>query len=68
VLRRTPDGVVQYYQVGLGHYGGAGAGAEDPLLNTYDVVYVPQGVLGSISDFLANYLKNVPFYVTYSIQ
>lgn len=66
VLRRTPDGVVHYYQVALGHY--AGAGAEDPVLNTYDVVYVPQGVLGSISDFLANYLKNVPFYVNYTIQ
>ena len=66
VLRRTPDGVVHYYQVALGHY--AGAGAEDPLLNTYDVVYVPAGVLGSISDFLTNYLTNVPFYVNYPIQ
>jgi polysaccharide export outer membrane protein len=66
VLRRTPDGVVHYYQVALGNY--AGASAEDPLLNTYDVVYVPQGVLGSISDFLANYVKNVPFYVNYTIQ
>jgi hypothetical protein len=25
-------------------------------------------VLGSINDFLANYLKNVPFYVNYTIQ
>lgn len=68
VLRRTPDGVVHYFQVALGNYAGAGAGGEDPLLSTYDVVYVPQGVLGSVSDFLANYLKNVPFYVNYSIQ
>ena len=67
VLRRTQDGVVHYYQVALGNYAGAGSG-EDPMLNTYDVVYVPQGVLGSISDFLANYLKNVPFYVNYTIQ
>ena len=66
VLRRTQDGVVHYFQVALGNY--AGAGSEDPLLNTYDVVYVPQGVLGSINDFLANYLKNVPFYVNYAIQ
>lgn len=66
VLRRTPDGVVHYFQVALGNY--AGATGEDPLLSNYDVVYVPQGVLGSISDFLANYLKNVPFYVNYSIQ
>jgi polysaccharide export outer membrane protein len=68
VVRRTPDGVIHYYQVALGHYAGAGASAEDPLLNTYDVVYVPQNVFGSISDFLANYLKNVPFYINYTIQ
>jgi protein involved in polysaccharide export with SLBB domain len=67
VLRRTPDGVVHYYQVALGNYAGAGSG-EDPMLSTYDVVYVPAGVLGSISDFLANYLRNVPFYVNYTIQ
>jgi protein involved in polysaccharide export with SLBB domain len=67
VLRRTPDGIVHYYQVALGNYAGAGTG-EDPMLSSYDVVYVPAGVLGSISDFLANYLKNVPFYVNYTIQ
>jgi len=68
VLRRTPDGLVHYYQVALGSYAGAGSSAEDPLLNTYDVVYVPQNILGSIGDFLANYVKNVPFYVNYPIQ
>jgi polysaccharide export outer membrane protein len=67
VLRRTPDGVVHYYQVALGNFAGASTG-EDPMLSSYDVVYVPAGVLGSISDFLANYLKNVPFYVNYTIQ
>jgi polysaccharide export outer membrane protein len=68
VLRRTPDGIVHYYQIALGNYAGAGVSTEDPLLSSYDVVYVPQGVLGSISDFLANYVKNVPFYVNYTIQ
>jgi protein involved in polysaccharide export with SLBB domain len=68
VLRRTGDGIVHYYEVALGGYAGAGVAAEDPLLSTYDVVYVPQGVMGSINDFLANYLKNVPFYVNYPIQ
>jgi protein involved in polysaccharide export with SLBB domain len=67
VLRRTPDGVVHYYQVALGNYAGAGTG-EDPILSSYDVVYVPQGVIGAVGDFLANYLKNVPFYVNYTIQ
>ena len=66
VLRRTPDGVVHYYQVALGDF--AGAGGEDPMLSSYDVVYVPKGVLGSLNDFLVNYVKNIPFYVNYTIQ
>lgn len=66
VLRRTPDGVVHYYQVALGNY--AGAGGEDPMLASYDVVYVPQNLFGSLNDFLVNYVKNVPFYVNYTIQ
>jgi polysaccharide biosynthesis/export protein len=65
VLRRTPDGLVHYYRVALGNYGGAGG--EDPLLSSYDVVYVPQNLFGSIQDFLANYVKNIPFYVSYTI-
>jgi hypothetical protein len=66
VLRRTPDGVIHYYQIALGNY--AGAAGEDPLLATYDVVYVPKNLMGAIGDFLANYVKNVPFYVSYTIQ
>jgi len=65
VLRRTPDGIVHYYQVAQGHYGGANG--EDPLLSSYDVVYVPKNLFGSINDFLANYVKNIPFYVSYTI-
>ena len=68
VIRRAGDGKIVYYQVALGGYGGAGTATEDPLLSSYDVVYVPKGLLGSINDFLANYLKNVPFYVNYTIQ
>jgi polysaccharide export outer membrane protein len=65
VLRRTSDGVIHYYQVALGNF--AGATGEDPMLSTYDVVYVPKNLLGSIGDFLTNYIKNVPFYVNYAI-
>jgi protein involved in polysaccharide export with SLBB domain len=68
VLRRTPDGKIHYYQVTLGNYAGAGSSAEDPMLNSYDVVYVPQTIFASLSDFLVNYVKNVPFYVNYQIQ
>lgn len=65
VLRRTPDGVVHYYQVAVGNYGGAGG--EDPLLSSYDVVYVPKNLMGSLNDFLVNYVKNIPFYVSYTL-
>jgi protein involved in polysaccharide export with SLBB domain len=67
VLRRSSDGKIYYYQVALGNYAGAGGG-EDPLLKSYDVVYVPQTVFASLSDFLANYVKQVPFYFQYTVQ
>ena len=66
ILRRSSDGNVYYYQVALGNY--AGAGSEDPLLKSYDVVYVPQTVFASLQDFLTNYVKNVPFYFQYTVQ
>ena len=68
VLRRTADNKIHYYQVALGNYAGAGFSAEDPLLSSYDVVYVPQTIFASLQDFLVNYVKNVPFYVNYQIQ
>lgn len=66
ILRRDSDGKIYYYQVALGNY--AGAGGEDPLLKSYDVVYVPQTVFASLQDFLTNYVKNVPFYFQYTVQ
>jgi len=66
ILRRSSDGKVFYYQTELGNY--AGAGAQDPLLKSYDVVYVPQTVFASLNDFLINYVKNVPFFFQYTIQ
>ena len=67
VLRRGPDNKTHYYQVALGGFGGAGEGAQDPMLKSYDVVYVPQTTLGSLSDFLQTYVKNIPFYFSYTI-
>lgn len=66
VLRRSSDAKLYYYEVALGNY--AGAGAEDPLLKSYDVVYVPQTVFASFQDFLVNYVKNVPFYFQYQVR
>jgi len=67
ILRRSSDGKIYYYQVALGNYAGAGGG-EDPLLKSYDVVYVPQTVFASLQDFLTNYVKNTPFYFQYNVQ
>lgn len=66
ILRRSSDGKVYYYQTALGNF--AGAGGQDPLLKSYDVVYVPQTVFASLQDFLVNYIKNVPFYFQYTVQ
>ncbi len=66
ILRRSADGKLYYYQVALGNF--AGAGGEDPLLKSYDVVYVPQTIFASLQDFLTNYVKNVPFYFEYTVQ
>jgi polysaccharide export outer membrane protein len=65
VLRRGADGKVYYYKVELGNY--AGAAAEDPLLKSYDVVYVPQTAFATVSDILANYIKQAPFYFQYTL-
>ena len=66
ILRRSADGKIYYYQVALGNF--AGAGGEDPLLKSYDIVYVPQTVFASLQDFLTNYIKNTPFYFQYTVQ
>lgn len=66
VLRRAADGKIFYYEAAVGNY--AGAAAEDPLLKSYDVVYVPQTVFASVQDFLVNYVKNVPFYFQYQVR
>jgi len=68
LLRRSADGKIYYYQVTLGNYAGAGESTQDPLLKSYDVVYVPQTLFASASDFLANYIRNIPFYFNYTIQ
>jgi polysaccharide biosynthesis/export protein len=60
VIRRDETGGVRAYQEALTPL----AGASDPVLNSFDVVYVPLSAIGSVNDFLANYAKNLPFAVT----
>lgn len=59
VLRHDADGAVHPYSVALGNY--AGAGAADPPLKSFDVVYVPQTPIAAVSDFARQYYQNAPF-------
>lgn len=61
IVRRKPDGAAVYYEVDLG--GGLGTGdGQDPLLKSYDLVYVPQTAIGSVADFVSNTLLKIAPY------
>lgn len=66
VMRKNGDGSVRTYSVALGSY--AGAGAQDPLLKSFDVVYVPQTAITAVSEFAKQYYMNVPFAVRYELS
>jgi protein involved in polysaccharide export with SLBB domain len=57
VIRRDAAGGVSAYRAVLAPL----PGASDPILKSFDVVYVPKTVIGSINDFLATYVKTLPF-------
>ena len=60
VIRRDDTGAVRAYQAVLAPL----PGSSDPILKSFDVVYVPQTVIGSINEFMASYVKNLPFAAT----
>jgi len=63
VIRRDESGNVRAYQEALAPV----SGNADPVLKSFDVVYVPQSPIGSINEFMAGYVKNLPFAATYNI-
>jgi polysaccharide biosynthesis/export protein len=63
VIRRDETGNVHAYQEALAPV----SGYVDPVLKSFDVVYVPQSPIGSINEFMAGYVKNLPFAATYNI-
>lgn len=65
IMRNDADGTLHTFSVTLGNY--AGAGAQDPLLKSFDVVYVPQTPLGAVAEFAKQYYTNVPFSATFHI-
>jgi protein involved in polysaccharide export with SLBB domain len=66
IMRHDPQGGVQTYQVALGNF--AGAGAEDPMLKAFDVVYVPQTPLAAVADFARQYYRNLPFSASLQLR
>lgn len=65
LIRRDPAGKIEARQVALGNF--AGAGGQDPLLRSFDVVYVPRTAIAAIGEFLGEYSKNLPFSATYNV-
>jgi protein involved in polysaccharide export with SLBB domain len=63
VIRRDETGNIRAYQAALAPL----PGGSDPILSSFDVVYVPQTAIGSVNEFLARYVKNLPFAASYGI-
>jgi protein involved in polysaccharide export with SLBB domain len=60
IVRRRPDGTIVYYQVDMSN-GVVGTDA-DPLLSSYDLVYVPETQIAQLADFISNNLvRTVPY-------
>jgi protein involved in polysaccharide export with SLBB domain len=59
VIRRGENGGLNAYRTALAPL----YGATDPILKSFDVVFVPQSAIGSVNEFLAGYVKNLPFSV-----
>jgi protein involved in polysaccharide export with SLBB domain len=64
VIRRDETGAVRAYQAALAPL----PGSSDPLLKSFDVIYVPKTVIGSVNDFLATYGKGLPFSTNLQIN
>ena len=63
VIRRDSAGAIHASEAALA----PAPGSSDPVLNAFDVVYVPQSPIGSVNEFLALYVKNLPFAATYNV-
>jgi polysaccharide biosynthesis/export protein len=69
IMRRDGSGSVHAYELGAatGGYGALGGGA-DPLLNSFDVVYVPQTPIAAFSQFAQQYYGTVPFSMSLRVS
>ncbi len=63
IVRRMLDGTARYYQIDMSN--GATGKYGDPLLTSYDLVYVPEAPISQIADYVANnLLKMIPYSIT----
>jgi polysaccharide biosynthesis/export protein len=68
IMRHTGDGGVQTYSAATPVGGYGGGGAEDPLLKSFDVVYVPQTPIAAAAEFAKQYYTNLPFSASFQIN
>jgi protein involved in polysaccharide export with SLBB domain len=67
LVRRGPDGKVYYYNLDFGNGFGTGipAPGQDPLLQSYDLLYIPESEIASVAEFVTNtVMKIAPYTVT----
>ena len=67
ILRRDNEGNVRPASAALGGLAGAGRPDQDPMLKSFDVVYVPKGPIAEFGEFVNNYVKNLPFSASYQV-
>lgn len=67
ILRRDRDGNVRPVSAALGGFAGAGRPDQDPMLKSFDVVYVPKGPIAEVGEFVNSYVKTIPFSVSYRV-
>jgi len=65
VMRRDENGNLRTYETAGGAGFGGPLGQPDPMLKSFDVVYVPQTALTAAVDFARQYYANVPFSVSF---
>ena len=66
IMRHDAKGGVQTYSAATPVGGYGAAGADDPLLKSFDVVYVPQTPIAAMADFAKQYYANLPFSATFT--
>ena len=59
LVRRAQDGSVLYYQIDLGDAGVGTASGQDPVLQSFDLVYVPETKIGEVADFVSNNITRI---------